>query len=123
MIADQFWSHLIRYYLPTLQTRSKRHKDPAQLRLGTIVMVVDPQLPRAQWPLGHVTQVIPGTDGRVRTAVVQVKDKTYTRPVARLVALPALPETSMVSPSWGDKFGGTNLGAALTKDNFSGQVK
>lgn len=99
VLADQFWSHFIRHYLPTLQARSKWHKDPAQLKTGTIVMVVDPQLPRAQWPLGHVTEVIPGTDGRVRTAVVKVKDKIYTRPVARLVALPAIPDTDTVSPS------------------------
>lgn len=99
VLADQFWSHFIRHYLPTLQSHSKWHKDPAQLQTGTIVMVVDPQLPRAQWPLGHVTEVIPETDGRVRTALVKVKDKIYTRPVTCLVALPAIPDTDTVSPS------------------------
>ena len=47
--------------------------------------------------MGHVTKVIPRTDGRVRAAVV--KDKFYTRPLARLVALPVIPETDMVNPS------------------------
>ncbi|KAK7915538.1 hypothetical protein WMY93_011299 [Mugilogobius chulae] len=92
VLADQFWTHFIRSYLPTLQTRSKWHKDPAQLQVGTIVMVMDPQLPRALWPVGLVTSVFPGRDGRIRAAAVQVKDKTYTRPVARLVALPAMPD-------------------------------
>lgn len=101
VLADQFWKCFIRNYLPTLQTRSKWHKDSAQppLQSGTIVMIVDPQLPRAHWPLGQITQVIPGQDGRVRTAVVKVKDKTYTRPVARLVALLAIRDTDTICPS------------------------
>lgn len=93
VLADQFWAHFIRCYLPTLQTRSKWHKDLGQLQLGTTVMVVDPQLPRALWPVGLVTNVFPGHDGRVRAAEIQVKDKTYTRPVTRLVSLPAMPNT------------------------------
>ena len=98
VLADQFWRHFIQRYLPSLQTRSKWHKDPSQLQPGTVVMVVDPQLPRALWPVGRVTSVIPGTDGRVRTADVKVKEKTYTRPVARLVALPDLPDLDTRQP-------------------------
>ncbi|XP_026110661.1 uncharacterized protein LOC113084551 isoform X2 [Carassius auratus] len=29
VLADQFWSHFIRHYLPTLQARSKWHKEPS----------------------------------------------------------------------------------------------
>lgn len=57
----------------------------------TIVLVMDPQLPRAQWPIGKVTKVHSSPDGRVRSADVVIQDKTYTRPVARLISLPALP--------------------------------
>lgn len=55
-------------------------------------MIVDPQLQRATWPIGQVTQVYPGSDGRVRVADVTTKDRTYKRPVARLIELPAIPE-------------------------------
>lgn len=54
-------------------------------------MLVDPQLPRAHWPIGCVTKVHPSADGHIKSADVQIKDKTYTRPVARMVVLPALP--------------------------------
>ena len=54
-------------------------------------MIVDPQLPRALWPTGHIVKVHPSPDGHIRSADVKVKDRTYTRPVARLVILPALP--------------------------------
>ena len=62
------------------------------LQVGNIVMIVDNQLPRALWPVGKVIQVFPGADSRVRSAEVLVKDRTYTRPVARLISLPSLPE-------------------------------
>lgn len=91
-LADQFWIHFIRNYLPSLQTRSKWQQETDDLTVGTIVLIIDPQLPRALWPVGKVTAVIPGSDGRVRTAQIQVQDKIYTRPVARLVRLPALPQ-------------------------------
>ena len=55
-------------------------------------MIVDPQTPRALWLVGTVTATHPGPDGRVRTAEVQVRERSYLRPVARLIRLPALPK-------------------------------
>ncbi|XP_073721977.1 uncharacterized protein [Misgurnus anguillicaudatus] len=92
LLAEHFWRHFLKYYLPDLQARQKWTTERKTLEIGNVVLVVDPQLPRALWPVGRVTQVFPGADGRVRTASVEVKEKTYTRPVARLIQLPALPE-------------------------------
>ncbi len=44
-------------------------------------MIVDYQLPRAQWPVGQVTKVFPGEDGRARTAEVEVKKNLAVRSV------------------------------------------
>lgn len=97
VLADQFWTHFIKYYLPNLQTRTKWQRDKDQLQPDMIVMIVDPQLPRALWPVGKITKVFPGVDQRIRAVEVKVKDKTYTRPVARLIKLPALPTMDTVS--------------------------
>ncbi|XP_062373449.1 uncharacterized protein LOC134061706 [Sardina pilchardus] len=94
LLADHFWRHFVKYYLPGLQARQKWRKDATDLQLQDVVMIVDPQLPRALWPVGKVSQVFPGVDGKVRSANVDVKGRTYTRPVARLVLLPALPDDS-----------------------------
>ena len=93
VLADRFWSSFIRHYLPGLQKRHKWQKDGKALAEDDIVLIVDPQLPRAAWPVGKVTRTYPGEDGRVRTATVQVKDRSYVRPVARLIQLPALEDT------------------------------
>ena len=39
-------------------------------------MIVDDQSPRALWQVGTVKSVIPGADGKVRKAEIQVKDKS-----------------------------------------------
>ncbi|XP_046556868.1 uncharacterized protein LOC124266100 [Haliotis rubra] len=59
VIADQFWVHFIKYYLPDLQLRRKWTKETGELTCGDIVLMVDPQLSRAQWPVGKIVQTFP----------------------------------------------------------------
>lgn len=92
VLADHFWRHFLRFYLPGLQTRQKWQGDLSDIQVGTTVMIVDPQLPRALWPVGRVSEVFPGADGRVRTVNVKVGEKTYTRPIARIIQLPSISE-------------------------------
>ncbi|KAJ8253317.1 hypothetical protein GJAV_G00211560 [Gymnothorax javanicus] len=70
--GNQFWAKFIRNYLPSLQTRSKWQQERDDLTVGSIVMIVDPQLPRALWPVGNVSAVMPGADGRIRTVQIQL---------------------------------------------------
>nr|XP_061816936.1 uncharacterized protein LOC133606706 [Nerophis lumbriciformis] len=93
-LVDQFWIHFIRSYLPTLQTRSKWQRSSENITINTVVLMVDPSLPRAQWPIGRVVKTIPSQDGQVRAAEVMVKSKVYIRPVARLIPLPSLEDDS-----------------------------
>ncbi len=76
LLADHFWRHFIPYYLPNLQIRQKWRTEGTDLQTGDTVMIVDQQLPRALWPVGKIVQVFPGTDKRIRSAEIQVKDKT-----------------------------------------------
>lgn len=92
VLADQFWARYVRQYLPTQQIRRKWQREKEDLTVGTVVLIADPQSPRALWLVGTVKAVHPGSDGRVRTAEVLVKDRTYLRPVARLIRLPVLPD-------------------------------
>lgn len=98
VLADQFWARFTKDYLPSLQSRQKWQRDTPNLAVDSTVMIVDPQLPRALWPVGKVERVYPGSDGRIRVADVRTKDRTYTQPVARLVELPPLPEATNNAP-------------------------
>ena len=87
VLADQFWRRFIRSYLPTLQVRQKWQKEVENLAVGDVVMIVDPQLTRSQWPVGKVSELLPTSDKRVRAVRVKVGSRSYERPVARLVKL------------------------------------
>lgn len=95
VIADQVWARFTKDYLPSLQFRQKWQRDTTDLTTGSTVLVVDSQLPRALWPVGHVTQLYPGSDGRIRVVDVKTKDRTYTQPVACLIELPASPKETV----------------------------
>lgn len=86
------------------------------LKVGDVVTIVDPQLPRALWPVGKVTQVFPSLDRRVRAVNIEVKGKTW--PVARLIQFPALPENDWcedTDPLWDEQIQYLNSGAAVQK--------
>ncbi|KAI3375182.1 hypothetical protein L3Q82_021085, partial [Scortum barcoo] len=71
VLADHFWTCFIRLYLPSLQARQKWQALPADIVQDCVVMIVDPQLPRALWPIGRVIKTHPSPDGHVRSADVK----------------------------------------------------
>ncbi|XP_029965347.1 uncharacterized protein LOC115401351 [Salarias fasciatus] len=91
ILADHFWARFIRLYIPSLQGRQKWQTMTEGMAPDCVVMIADPHLPRALWPIGRVVKTHPSSDGLIRSADVKVKERIYTRPVARLVVLPAVP--------------------------------
>nr|XP_055076729.1 uncharacterized protein LOC129455971 [Misgurnus anguillicaudatus] len=92
ILADQFWSSFIKNYLPSMQSRQKWHATPEDICPGSVVLMMDSQLPRACWPIGQVTKVYPSADGYVRTVEVMINKKLYIRPVAKLIVLKEIPD-------------------------------
>ena len=92
VVLDQFWRCFVQRYLSDLQSRQKWRRGNEDLKVGTVVMVVDRNLPRAYWPIGRIASVVRSDDGHVRSAEVKIGDRSYQRPVAKLVPLPELPD-------------------------------
>jgi hypothetical protein len=44
-------------------------------------------LSRGDWPLGRIIDVYPGKDGHTRVTKVQCGQKTYIRPIHKLIPL------------------------------------
>ncbi|KFD61199.1 LOW QUALITY PROTEIN: hypothetical protein M514_00846 [Trichuris suis] len=76
-IVDRFWHRWRKEYLPTLQHRATWTKDIPNVKVGDVVVIVAPQQPRGHWPLGRITHIVEGTDGRVRIATVETKNRSY----------------------------------------------
>ena len=54
------------------------------IKVNVIVLVVDVNLPRGEWPLGRITELKPSSDDQVRTVKVMVAGKEVLRPISRL---------------------------------------
>ena len=73
-------------WLPSLNTRQKWFREQENFQ-GDVVIVMSPDTPRGRWPLGCITKVHPGEDGKVRVVDVQVRKSVMRRPVVKLCPL------------------------------------
>ena len=58
-----------------------------RLKEGDVVLIVEPNASRGEWPLGRVIEAYPGDDGLVGVVKVKTKNKEYLRPFHRLCLL------------------------------------
>ena len=86
-LISRVWSRWLKEYLPMLNTRPKWTEIVKDLVNGDVVLVLDPNLPRGQWPLGRITETFPGRDGHTRVAKVQCGEKIVVRPIHKLIPL------------------------------------
>ena len=95
-ITQKFWNRWRREYLTELKeshrTLLARKKTSNVVNDGEVVVIHDESLPRGQWRLGRIEQVIKGTDVQVRGARVRAQTKTgrptvLQRPVQLLYPL------------------------------------
>ena len=86
-LVRHFWQRWLREWLPGLSSREKWNQERRDLHTGEVVLVMSTDTARGRWPLGRVTEVYPGPDGRVRVAKVQVGQNSITRPITKLCPL------------------------------------
>lgn len=91
-LADMFWCRWIKEVLPDLLPRKIWNQEQRALRVGDLVLVVDPNNPRNVWPKGLIEEVCPGRDGRVRMVKIKTKSGVLTRSAARVARIPMLEE-------------------------------
>ena len=72
-IGNQFWKHWIEFFAPTLVYRPKWFNKQRNLQPGDIVLVADNNALRGEYRLARVREVHPGSDGCVRSALVEYK--------------------------------------------------
>ncbi|XP_075160331.1 uncharacterized protein LOC142233319 [Haematobia irritans] len=85
--AQRFWKRWTAEYMPTLTCRSKWFEKTSPLKVGDLVIVVDPANPRNVWPRGKVVSTKVAADGQVRSAKIMTSCGILERPVAKLAVL------------------------------------
>lgn len=95
LLLEHIWKRWSKEYVTELRNLHRQRSRPESrisISVGDVVTVFEDNLPRSQWRLGRVEQLIPGADDCVRAAVVRVITKTgrpmtVKRPVQRLFPL------------------------------------
>lgn len=86
-LYNQFWRQWLQDYLPELTRRTKLYADVEKITKGSLVLVCDGNQSRNQWQRGRVEEVVVGTDGRIRTALIRTATGSLRRPVSKLALL------------------------------------
>ena len=87
ILADSFWERWTTEYLPTLQKTQKWLKKIRNFSVGDLVLMLDKDTQRGQWPKGLVEEVFPDTEGVVRRVAVRTANGVYQRDVRKLCLL------------------------------------
>ena len=87
VVSDHLWQRWLKEYLPSLTVRTKWTIEKRNHQVNDLVLIVDPKVPRGQWILGRIIEVLPSDDGRVRAVRVKTSSGIFTRPVAKICVL------------------------------------
>ncbi|XP_070550706.1 uncharacterized protein [Ptychodera flava] len=85
-LANVFWRRWSREYLTCLQERQKWMDPEQNIERNDIVLVVD-NLPRNQWQMGRVVDVLTDERGLVRIAKVKTRTSILERPITKLCVI------------------------------------
>jgi hypothetical protein len=86
-LSDLFWERWRREFLSAMQKRSKWQKVERNTRIGDVVLVTEPNLPRGQWALARVKEIERSRDGLVRSVILTTRTGELRRPIHKLVLI------------------------------------
>jgi len=87
-VRQEFWRRWQLEYLTELQKRQKWINKDVNLKLDSIVLLIDKNQPCMQWRLGRVVELHPGDDGVVRVVTIKTSHGTFKRNTTFLCPLP-----------------------------------
>nr|CAH7757847.1 unnamed protein product [Callosobruchus chinensis] len=87
-IPQHIWSRWSREYVADLQRTGKWFQNSVNLKVGTLVVIKDNNLPPLCWLMARVIDVHPGEDGIVRIVSLRTSKGIIKRAVATICPLP-----------------------------------
>lgn len=70
-LKQSFWKLWHKQYLNILQNRPKWRTESCNIKVGSLVIIKEDNLPSMCWPMARVTNVFPGHDNKVRAVEVK----------------------------------------------------
>ncbi|XP_070854774.1 uncharacterized protein [Drosophila suzukii] len=87
LFGDRFWQRWVKEFTPVLTRRTKWFERCPPISVGSVVIIVDENLPRNLWLKGRVTNTIPAKDGQVRRATIKTQHGILDRPATKIAVL------------------------------------
>lgn len=88
-VRQIFWRRWNLEYLHELQSRYKWQRTQKDLKMNTMVLLIEDNLPPLQWVVGRIIEVVKSpSDGHIRTVIVKTAKGTYKRPITKLAPMP-----------------------------------
>jgi hypothetical protein len=87
-MVQGFWKRWHMEYLTSLQERNKWQMKTPNLRVDTLVVLKEPNLPPSKWLLGRIIEVHPGTDHKIRVVTIKTSHGIYKRSITKIAPLP-----------------------------------
>lgn len=98
-LIQHFWHRWSAEYISELQQRCKWKTNHPNLKVGTLVIIKDDNLPPTKWRLGRITELHPGTDSIVRVVSIRTAKGTTRRAITRICPLPVDQASSDTEPN------------------------
>ena len=86
-IVDSFWRHWPRDVFPSLVPIKKWKAERRNVRVDDVLIVQDSNAVRGKWTIARVTNVYPGSDGRVRNVELRKATTQFQRPITKIAAI------------------------------------
>lgn len=86
-IRQHFWERWNKEYVSELQQRVKWHKNKDSLKLNSLVVIKEDNLPPLKWRLGRIVALHPGKDGISRVADIRTSTGVVRRAFPKICVL------------------------------------
>ncbi|XP_011858972.1 PREDICTED: uncharacterized protein LOC105556485 [Vollenhovia emeryi] len=88
-VKQHFWERWSKEYLNELQQKYKWFiKDETNIKIGSLVMLKEDNMPPMRWIIGRIVALHPGDDNIVRVVTVKTNSGLYKRSIRKLALLP-----------------------------------
>nr|CAI5852805.1 unnamed protein product [Callosobruchus analis] len=87
-LLQTFWKKWSLEYLTSLQPMTWHNEQPNNMKVGSLVLLADNNLPPLCWKIGRAMECHPGSDGIVRVVTVKTAKGTTKRAIQTLAMFP-----------------------------------
>jgi len=87
-MVQGFWKRWHMEYLTSLHERTKWQLEDDNLKVDTLVVLKEPNLPPSKWILGRIQEEHAGQDDKVQVVTVKTAQGVLKRPITKLAILP-----------------------------------